>query len=138
MVGSGNVTLTPVMLDQTTTLALHSEDYWRGYATAVDEAPAGDGTSLWRIAERLYLDLDRQVFYRSMCADIDRPSVPEQFVLGHDPLLFSYTSELAPCSGFPRGIPRATAPAPSEKPDVLVVASEQDVRAPSALVRWPR
>lgn len=134
MVGSGNVTLTPVMLDQTTTLALHSADYWRGYATAIDEALAGDGTSLWRIAERLYLDLDRQVFYRSMCADIDRPSVPEEFVVGHDPLLFSYTSEFAPCFGFPRGIPRATAPAPSMKPDVLVVASRQDVRAPSALV----
>ena len=96
-VGSGNLRLTPVMLDQATLLALHSEDHWHGWASAIDEALAGDGSLLWNAGERTYLDVDRQVYYRSLCADIDRPSDASGYAGGQDPLLFTYASELTPC-----------------------------------------
>lgn len=131
-VGSGKLTLTPVMFDQAAELALRSEANWMGFGRAVDEALAGDGGAIWRVAERMYLDLDRSVFYQSLCADIDRPTEPSAYVVGDDPLAFAYGSELAPCSGFPRGIARPATTA-ARPPEVLVVASRNDVLAPAAL-----
>lgn len=131
-VGSGKLTLTPVMFDQAAELALRNEGNWIGFGSAVDEALAGDGGAIWRVAERMYLDLDRSVFYQSLCADIDRPTEPSSYVVGVDPLAFAYGSELAPCSGFPRGVARPATTA-ERPPEVLVVASRNDVLAPAAL-----
>ncbi len=133
-VGSGSLGLTPVMLDQATLLALRHERHWPGYAAAVDEALAGDGTALYRIAERLFLDLDWAVFYRSICADMDRPARAADYLLGRGPLLFAYTSELAPCAGFPRGEPRPAGELPAAQPEVLLVASPRDILAPAAMI----
>ncbi len=134
-VGSGTLTLTPIMFDQAAMLALRNEANWDGWADAVEEALGGDGSTLWRVAERMYLDLDRNVFYQSFCADIDRPTEPAPYVVGDDPLQFAYGSELAPCSGFPHGVRRPAGPAPDEPPDVLVVASRHDVLAPADLAK---
>jgi hypothetical protein len=121
-VGSGNLRLTPVMLDQATLLALHSEDHWSGWASAIDEALAGDGSSLWNAGARTYLDVDRQVYYRSLCADIDRPSDASGYAGGQDPLFFTYASELTPCVGFPTGVqaqPLAAEDAPRPTPGYM-------------------
>lgn len=135
-VGSGSLTLTPVMFDQAAELALRSEANWEGFATGVDQALKGDGSSLWRVAERLYLDLDRSVFYQSLCADIDRPQDPAAYVLDTGPIEFAFGSELAPCAGFPRGVIRPTQAGSSiAAPDVLVVASDRDILAPASLAR---
>jgi pimeloyl-ACP methyl ester carboxylesterase len=134
LVGSGSLTLTPVMFDQATELALRSEDFWPAYAQAVEEALAGDGSALWRMGDQHFFGVDRSVFYRSICADIDRPSKPADYVVDDDPLIFAYSSELAPCAGFPRGVVRSAGPAPEAPPDVLVVASRHDVMAPAALL----
>lgn len=133
-VGSGTVELTPVMFDQATELALRSAENWDGYAGAIDEALTGDATSLWRIAERLFADLDRQVFYRSLCADIDAPRLPAQYAVPNHDVLFAYASELAPCHAFPRGVVRAEGRDRDPAPDVLIVASRQDILAPPAVV----
>lgn len=133
-VGSGNVTLTPVVIDQATELSLHSQGAWEGYNLAVDQALAGDGTALWSLGEKLYFDLDRSVFYRSLCADIDRPSNAAIYAVPHQDLLNAYTSELAPCSGFPsRTLPAARSV--PDKPDVLVIASRNDFLAPATLMQ---
>ncbi len=134
-VGSGGITLTPIMFDQATELALRSQSYWPGYWQAVGEALNGDGSALWRVGERSYLDLDRQAFYWSICADIDRPSKAADFVPADtDPLTFAFASELAPCAGLPAGVPRPRASADGGAPDVLIVASTADVLAPSSLL----
>lgn len=137
-VGSGKLKLTPIMFDQAASLALRSQANWSGFGDAVDEALGGDGSSLFRVAERMYLDVDRSVFYQSLCADIDRPPEPALYVFGDDPLQFAFGSELAPCSRFPRGVPRKATSAPGEPPDVLVVASRNDVLAPASMAKSAR
>lgn len=134
-VGSGTLLLRPVMFDQATALALRGRDYWPGWATAVDEALAGDGTLMWRIGERLLEDLDRDNFYWSLCADIDRPLDAAGYAGGPHPLLFAYASELAPCAGFPKGVSRPAGTA-GQAAAVLILASRHDVLAPAALLSW--
>ena len=133
VVGSGSLSLTAVMLDQATEAALRSVDYWDAYAQAVGDGLAGDGTALWAMGESLYFDLDRSVFYRSVCADIDRPSDVTGYVVPADGLIAAYASELAPCAWFPHhGVP-AIADAP-DRPDVLLVTSTRDILAPANLL----
>jgi pimeloyl-ACP methyl ester carboxylesterase len=133
-VGSGSVVLTPVMLDEATLLTLHTDELWNGWADAADAALGGDATALWRIGERLYLDIDRSAFYRSICADIDRPSTAAGYTIGTDPLLFAFTSELAPCIGFPHGEVRARQGTADARPQVFLVASLRDPVSPAAMV----
>lgn len=134
-VGSGNLRLTPVMLDQATLLALHSEDHWNGWVSAIDEALAGDGSLLWDAGARTYLDLDRQVYYRSLCADIDRPSDASGYAGGQDPLLFTYASELTPCVSFPTGAPpQALAALDAPRPDTRIYVSTRDSLAPAPML----
>jgi pimeloyl-ACP methyl ester carboxylesterase len=132
-VGGGNTILSPVMLDQATLMALRGEVYWQAWADAVDEALAGDGTLVWQIGIQKIDTLDWGNYYWSLCADIDRPRRPAAFPVADDPLLFTFASELAPCAGFPAGIARP-AGSSTTQPEVLVVASENDVVTPAALL----
>lgn len=132
-VGSGNLTLTPVMFDQATELALRSEQYWDAYVLAVGEALSGDGTGLWSMGESLFFDLDRSVFYRSICSDIDHPGDVAGYVIRGQDLITAYATELAPCVGFPRR-PLTAIVSAAERPDVLLVASPHDVLAPVSLL----
>lgn len=134
-VGSGSLELTPVMLDQATLLTLHTGRRWDGYANAVEDALGGDGTMLWRIGERSYLDLDRSAYYRSICADLQRPDTEAGYLVGDDPLLFTFASEFAPCVAFPHGQPRELPPPAATAPDVLVVASTDDPFSPASMIR---
>jgi pimeloyl-ACP methyl ester carboxylesterase len=135
-VGSGSLTLTPIMFDQAAELALRSESSWPGFAQAVAEALNGDGSAIWRVGEHTYLGLDRLAFYWSICADIDRPTKAADFVdPDADPLTFAFASELAPCAALPKGVPRPRAATPpGSAPSVLVVASTADVLAPPSLL----
>jgi pimeloyl-ACP methyl ester carboxylesterase len=130
--GAGRGLLTGVMLDQATLLVLRDPSSVEAFATAADAALGGDGTQLWAMGETYFFDLDRSVFYRSLCADIDRPADARDYVaLGRD-LLSTYTSELAPCAGFPyRGPPEAVS---GGDPDVLIVTSTKDVLTPASLL----
>jgi pimeloyl-ACP methyl ester carboxylesterase len=101
LVGSGNLALTATMLDQATLLALRSESAWPAWWDGIDAALGGDGTALWALGEKEYFDLDRAVFYRSLCADIDRPADPAAYGAPDDPLLQAYATALAPCVAFP-------------------------------------
>ncbi len=131
-VGGGNVTLTPVMLDQATLLAVRDPSAGDAYADAVEAALGGDGTALYAMGEKYFFDLDRTVFYRSICADIDRPSDARDYSIRGQELLSTWTSELAPCSGFPyRSLPE---PADGGDPDVLIVASARDVLTPASFL----
>ena len=131
-VGGGNLRLTPVMLDQATLLAVRDPSAAEAYADAVEAALGGDGTPLYAMGEKYFFDLDRNVFYRSICADIDRPSDARDYAVRGQELLSTWTSELAPCSGFPyRSLPE---PAGDAHPDVLIVASSRDVLTPASLL----
>lgn len=135
VVGSGNLQLSPVMLDQATLLAIHNAEYWPGWATAIDEGLAGDGSALWNAGQHAYLDLDRQIYYRSLCADLDRPSDAADYSGGQDPLVFTYASDLTPCVGFPSGMPpQQLAAVDAPKPDVEIFASTRDPLAPSSML----
>lgn len=131
-VGGGNTKLTGTIIDQATLLALRSESYWAPWAAAVDAALGGDGTDLWALGEKEYFDLDRAVFYRSICSDINLPPTFEAFGAPQDQLLWAYTSELAPCNGYPR-TPVAVAPV-SATAQVLILASPKDPLTPSTLL----
>ena len=132
VVGGGQTALTPTMFDQAALLSLRSEASWAGWSNAIDAALGGDATDLWAIAEKEYFDLDRAVFYRSLCADIHRPPGPAAYGLMADDLLRTYASALAPCVAFPdRDLP---APAGGASPQVLLVASPHDVLTPAALL----
>jgi hypothetical protein len=123
------------MLDQATLLALHSVDYWPGWATAIDEGLTGDGSALWRGGERTYLDLDRQIYYRSLCADFDRPGDASGYSGGQDPLVFTYASDLAPCVRFPAGAPpHPLATEDAQRPEVQIYASTRDPLAPASML----
>lgn len=131
-VGGGTTALTGTMVDQATLLALRSKDDWVPWANAIDAALGGDGTDLWALGEKEYFDLDRAVFYRSLCPDINLPPQPAAFGAPSDPLLRSYTSSLAPCTGFPhRALPAAP---PTLSSTVLTLASAHDPLTPSALL----
>jgi pimeloyl-ACP methyl ester carboxylesterase len=131
-VGGGDLRLTAVMLDQATLLALRDPSAADAYADAVEAALGGDGTPLYAMGEKYFFDLDRNVFYRSICADIDRPSDARDYAVRGQELLSTWTSELAPCSGFPyRSLPE---PARGGDPDVLIVASTRDVLTPASLL----
>lgn len=131
-VGGGNTVLTATMIDQATLLALRSQDYWAPWAVAVDNALGGDGTDLWALGEKEYFDLDRAVFYRSICADINLPPDPASFGTSQFALLRTYTSGLAPCTGFPH---RPLPPAPADlQAEVLILASSHDPLTPFALL----
>jgi hypothetical protein len=124
--------MTGTMFDQATSLALRSEDYWGPWASAVDAALGGDATDLWALGEKEFFDLDRAVFYRSFCADINLPADAQAYGIAQSPLLLSYTSALAPCAGYPRV---ALPPPPSERPaDVFLFASPSDPLTPSTLL----
>jgi pimeloyl-ACP methyl ester carboxylesterase len=131
-IGGGNAKLTGTIIDQATLLALRSESYWAPWVAAVDSALGGDGTDLWALGEKEYFDLDRAVFYRSICSDINLPPTFEAFGAPQDQLLWAYTSALAPCSGYPH-TPFAVAP---DRPsaEVLVLASPKDPLTPSTLL----
>ena len=133
-VGSGNLVLTPIMFDQATALALRSEVYWPGYAQALTSALAGDGTAMWRVGERTYLDVDREAFYRSICADVIRPDEPAEYA-ADDPLLFAYSSDLAPCVAFPHGHTFADVSEGAPAGQVIVVTSPDDVLSPTAMLQ---
>ncbi|MER3418396.1 MAG: hypothetical protein C4343_04695 [Chloroflexota bacterium] len=136
-VGSGSLELTPVMLDEATLLTLGAGRFRDGYAEAVEEALGGDATMLWRIGERSYLDLDRAAYYRSICADLQRPDSEAGYLVGDDPLLFAFVSGFAPCVAFPHGQPRtpSSPPVAASAPDVLIVASTDDPFSPESMIR---
>ncbi|HJP87866.1 MAG TPA: alpha/beta fold hydrolase [Candidatus Limnocylindrales bacterium] len=131
-VGGGNTVLTATMIDQATLLALRSDNYWVPWATAVDVALGGDGTDLWALGEKEYFDLDRAVFYRSLCADINVPPDPAAYGTPQDALLRAYTSALAPCAGYPH----TTLPAARGKltGSVRIFASAKDPLTPFGLL----
>lgn len=131
-VGGGNAKLTGTIVDQATLLALRSESYRAPWMAAVDAALGGDGTDLWALGEKEYFDLDRAVFYRSICSDINVPPTFEAFGAPQDQLLWSYTSTLAPCNGYPH-TPLAVAPK-SPSAQVLILASPNDPLTPSTLL----
>jgi pimeloyl-ACP methyl ester carboxylesterase len=138
LIGSSTLVLTGTMFDVASELALRSHDSWLGWSQAVEQALAGDGSMLWRVGENIYAGLDWPVFYRSICADIAHPDSAAGYRIGDKPLLFAYTSELAPCAWFPAGVPRVAAPGaasgPGSHPSMLVVASAADPVAPVAIV----
>ncbi|MDL2335088.1 MAG: alpha/beta fold hydrolase [Chloroflexota bacterium] len=134
-VGSGNLELSPVVLDQATLLAIHGRDYWPGWATAIDEGLNGDGSALWNAGQHIYLDLDRQIYYRSLCGDLDRPSDAADYNGGPDPLVFAYASDLAPCVRFPSGTPpQQLAAEGAPQPAVEIYVSTRDPLAPSVML----
>ncbi len=134
-VGSSSLELTPVMLDEATLLTLHTgRPFWDGYGKAIEDALGGDATTLWRIGERSYLDLDRTAYYRSICADLQRPDTAAGYLIGDDPLLFAFASEFAPCVAFPHGQPRALPSPAGVVPDVLIVASTEDPFSPATMI----
>lgn len=134
-VGSGSLQLTPVMLDQATLLAIHSAAYWPGWAIAVDEGLGGDGSLLWQGAEHSYLDLDRQIYYRSLCADLDHPTDSSDFGEEQEPLAFTYASDLTPCVQFPRGVqPDSLAGEDAPRPNVQIYTSTRDPLAPADML----
>jgi pimeloyl-ACP methyl ester carboxylesterase len=133
-VGSGSLELTPIMVDEATLLTLHTGILRDGYANAVEDALSGDGTMLWRIGERSYLDLDRAAYYRSMCADLQRPDSEAGYLVDDNPLLFAFASGFAPCVAFPHGQPRGL-PSPAKvAPDVLIVSSTEDPFSPESMI----
>jgi pimeloyl-ACP methyl ester carboxylesterase len=134
IVGSSGLTLTGTMFDQATLLALRDDEYWPGFLAGVDEALAGDGTSLWGLGEQQFFDVDRAVYYETMCADLDHP--PD--VSGFAPdavssLTRTYLGDLAPCAAY------APAARPSQRTegaagDVVLLASPYDVYAPATMI----
>lgn len=137
-VGDSGLSLTPVMVDQATQVALRDPTSIGLWVGAIDAALAGDGGPLWRLGERLYVDLDQQVYYRSLCADIHRPDDERDYAVADDALLFAYSSSLAPCASFPRGVIRPPGPPGDPAPDVLLVASPNDPLAPASLIQADR
>jgi pimeloyl-ACP methyl ester carboxylesterase len=133
-VGSGSLELTPVMLDGATLLTLHTSNLRDGYTKAVEDALGGDGTMLWRIGERSYLDLDRAAYYRSICADLQRPDSEAEYRAGNDPLLFAFASEFAPCVAFPHGQPRPVPSPTAAAPDILILTSTDDPFSPESMI----
>jgi hypothetical protein len=124
------------MVDQATLLAIRRSDYWPGWATSIDEALSGDGSSLWSAGEHIYLDLDTQVYYRSLCADFIHPAAAGDFGKEEDSLVFAYASELAPCVNFPRGVqPESLAADDEPRPDVQIYVSTRDPLAPADTTR---
>ncbi len=131
-VGGGQATFSATIFDQAAQLALRSDASWPAWSDAVDAALGGDGTALWAIGEKEYFDLDRAVFYRSLCADIDRPADPAAYGSPADDLLRAWTTALAPCTAFPhRDLPAMST---GRDADVLILASDHDVLAPASLL----
>jgi len=134
-VGDSGLTLTPVMVDQATEVALRDEQSSIEWVDGVDAALGGDGGPLWRLAERLYVDVDLGAYYLSLCADIHRPDHARDYAGPDDePLLFAYASGLAPCAGFPNGVVRPAGTPADPPPDVLIVSSRFDPLAPPSLI----
>lgn len=133
-VGDSGLSLTAVMVDQATQVALGSRDSAAAWVDAIDHALAGEGGPLWRLGEMLTSEVDLQVFYRSLCADIHRPDDARDYAVADDPLLFAYSSALAPCASFPHGVVRPAGLAGDPNADVLILASRRDPVAPASLV----
>lgn len=133
-VGDSGLSLTPVMFDQATELALRRQASAAEWEAAIDDAFAGDGGPLWRLGELLYTDLDQAAYYRSLCADIHRPDDARDYAVADDPLLFAYSSALAPCARFPQGVVRPAGLAGDPEPEVLILASRHDPLAPASLI----
>ncbi len=133
-VGDSGLSLTAVMVDQATEVALRSQESAAAWVDAIDDAFAGDGGPLWRLGELLYTDLDQAAYYRSLCADIHRPDDAGDYAVADDPLLFAYSSALAPCARFPQGVVRPAGLAGDPEAEVLILASRHDPLAPASLI----
>lgn len=136
-VGSGNLHLSGIMLDQTMLLALRGDRLWPDVVGTLEAALDGDGTGVWGIAEQGSFSVDRGVFYSALCADLAHPAELAGYVMPRDDsLLATYASDLAPCVAIPQRVaPASSTPTtPGGVPDVLLLASRFDVVTPSALL----
>lgn len=142
--GTGSTALDLVKLDQATLLTLRGEQYFPQYLEAVGDALAGDGSTISRLASNSYSALDRVVFLRTVCHDLDLPEGVEDLAQVPDgvrevQLLSAYLAEFAPCYF-------STVPSPSleavyseggmplDPSNVLVVAGERDPLTPAGLI----
>lgn len=131
-VGSSSLTLSGTDLDQATLVALRDPDNWAGWRTAVRRAADGDGSDLYRMSEQYWTGVSRAAYYRAVCRDLDLPGATSAY-RDADPLVAAYLSEFAPCAHAPSGPddpPREVLP--EQPPEVLVVASPNDVLTPTA------
>jgi len=87
------------------------------------------------MGEQQFFDVDRSVYYESLCADLDHPIDAASFISdGVSDLATTYASDLAPCAAYPSGVNSAD-PLPDQAGRVVLLASSLDLYAPSEMIQ---